>query len=64
MSTRLLVPLVGFVVPTPLIAYGIVIPQSCIAGVNELMLGFAATIAGVCVTYFAGVSVALRERGR
>jgi ubiquinone/menaquinone biosynthesis C-methylase UbiE len=29
-------PLLGFVIPTVLIGYGIVIPRSCIAGVNQL----------------------------
>ncbi len=62
MKTRHLLPLVGFVVPTVLIGYGVVIPQSCIAGVNELTIGFATTIVGACVTYVVGVRSALRER--
>jgi ABC-type Fe3+ transport system permease subunit len=61
MVLRLLWPLVGFVVPTVVIGYGFVIPRSCIAGVNELTLGFASTIAGACVTYVMGVRAALRE---
>jgi len=32
MKLRYLLPLVGFVVPTVVIGYGIVIPRSCIAG--------------------------------
>ena len=32
-------PLAGFVVPTLLIGYGVVIPRSCIAGWNELKQG-------------------------
>ena len=62
MKPRHLLPLVGFVVPTVLIGYGIVIPRSCIAGVNELTIGFATTILGACITYVVGVRSALRER--
>jgi hypothetical protein len=58
---RHLLPLVGFVVPTVLIGYGVVIPRSCIAGVNELTIGFATTVIGACVTYVVGVRNALRE---
>ena len=36
MKPRHYVPLVGFVVPTVLIGYGVVIPRSCIAGINDL----------------------------
>jgi hypothetical protein len=61
-SARHLVPLIGFVVPTVLIGYGFVIPRSCIAGLNELTIGFATTILGACVTYVVGVRSALRER--
>ena len=35
MRLRHLLPLASFVVPTVVIGYGIVIPRSCIAGVNE-----------------------------
>ena len=62
MKPRHLLPLVGFVVPTVLIGYGVVIPRSCIAGMNELTIGFATTIVGACVTYVVGVRGALRER--
>jgi hypothetical protein len=54
-----LVPLVAFVLPTLVIGYGVVIPRSCIAGINELTLGFASTIVGACITYFAGLRMAL-----
>jgi hypothetical protein len=64
MNLRLLWPLVGFVVPTVVIGYGFVIPRSGIAGVNELTIGFATTIAGACVTYVMGVRAALREAKR
>jgi len=52
---------VGFVAPTAIIGFGIVIPRSCIAGVNELSIGFATTILGACVTYLLGVRAALRS---
>ena len=51
MKARYYVPLVGFVVPTVVIGYGVVIPRSCIAGVNELTIGFATTVIGACLTY-------------
>jgi len=60
MSLRLLAPLAAFVVPTTAIGYGIVIPRSCIAGVNALTIGFATTLLGACVTYLAGVRAARR----
>jgi hypothetical protein len=64
MRLRHFAPLVGFVLPTVAIGYGVVIPASCIAGVNELTVGFAATIAGACVTYWLGIRAVLREHGR
>jgi hypothetical protein len=63
-TPRHYVPLVGFVVPTLLIGYGVVIPRSCIAGINELTLGFGTTILGACVTYVLGLRAALRDRTR
>jgi hypothetical protein len=62
MRARHLLPLVGFVVPTAVIGYGVVIPRSCIAGVNDLTVGFASTIVGACVTYVLGLRAALRDR--
>jgi len=53
-------PLLGFVVPTLVIGYGIVIPRSCIAGINELTFGFGSTIVGAVVTYVAGIRAASR----
>ncbi len=55
MKARYFLPLLGFVVPTVVIGYGFVIPNSCIAGVNDLTIGFATTVAGACATYWAGV---------
>ena len=54
-------PLAGFVVPTTVIGYGFMIPHSCIAGVNELSLGFGAAIAAGCVSYILGVRAALKS---
>ena len=62
MNTRLYLPLVGFVVPTVLIGYGVVIPHSCIAGLNELTIGFASSIVGACVTYVLGIRAALKRQ--
>ncbi len=61
MKLNYLLPLVGFAVPTILIGYGIVIPRSCIAGVNELTVGFAATVVGASVTYRLGLRSVLRD---
>jgi len=64
MKARHYVPLVGFVVPTVLIGYGFVIPRSCIAGVNELTIGFATTIVGACLTYVTGIRAVLKHQQR
>ena len=58
---RLFVPLIAFVVPTVVIGYGFVIPRSCIAGWNQLTLGFGATVVGACLTYVAGLRQAARS---
>jgi SAM-dependent methyltransferase len=52
---RLYLPLVGFVLPTLVIGYGVVIPSSCIRGVNELSIGFGTTVFGAVLTYLAGI---------
>ncbi len=64
LTLRHFVPRIGFVVPTAIMGYGVMIPQSCIAGVNELTLGFSGSIVGACVTYWLGLRALLRERGR
>jgi hypothetical protein len=61
MKAKYFVPLVGFVLPTLAIGYGIVIPHSCIAGVNELSLGFATTLLGACASYYGGVRAVRRD---
>lgn len=56
------IPLLGFVLPTVVVGYGVVIPRSCIAGVNELTIGFGTTILGAVLTYLAGQRAALPQR--
>jgi SAM-dependent methyltransferase len=56
---RYYLPLVGFVVPTLIVGYGLVIPRSVIAGVNQLTIGFGTTILGAIFTYIAGIRIAL-----
>jgi hypothetical protein len=53
-------PLVGFVVPTLVIGYGFMIPRSCIAGVNDLSIGFGGAIAAGCVSYVLGIRSVLK----
>jgi len=38
-----------------------VIPKSCIAGVNDLTIGFATTVVGACVTYWFGLQTVVRD---
>jgi hypothetical protein len=61
MRLRYFSPLVGFVVPTLVIGFGYVIPKSCIAGINDLTLGFLSSVVGASVSYWAGVRMVLRE---
>jgi ABC-type Fe3+ transport system permease subunit len=58
------IPLIGFVIPTVVIGYGFVIPNSCIAGWNPQSVGFASTVFGACATYFAGIRIVLRDRAK
>ncbi|HTJ40592.1 MAG TPA: hypothetical protein VL463_00805 [Kofleriaceae bacterium] len=55
------VPLIGFLVPTVAIGYGVVIPRNGIGGVNELTVGFGATLVAATITYVIGVLAALRR---
>lgn len=57
----LYLPLVLHLIPTLGVGYFIVIPQSCIAGVNELTIGFAAANLGFVLAYAAGVKLALKR---
>ena len=61
LSLRHFMPLIGFVVPTLLIGYGFVIPNSCVAGFNELTLGLAITLASACVSYRLGLRALARD---
>ena len=61
MKLRYFYPLLGFVIPTVVIGYGIVIPRSCIAGINDLTIGFASSVIGACVTYYFGVRAAAND---
>ena len=62
MTFKHYVPLLGFLVPTVVIGYGFVIPRSCISGVNELTVGFGATLVGACVTYVFGLRAVFPRR--
>jgi hypothetical protein len=42
----------------------VVIPRSCIAGINELTIGFATTVIGACLTYIAGIRTVLKDQRR
>jgi arsenite methyltransferase len=63
-NLRLYLPLLGFVVPTLAIGYGVVIPRSCIAGVNPLSIGFGTTVLGAAMTYVAGLRLAVPSCSR
>jgi hypothetical protein len=52
-------PLVAFVLPTLVTAYGVVIPNSPIAGVNSLTIGFGTTVLGACLAYLAGIRMVI-----
>ncbi len=55
------VPLVGFLIPSAVIAYGFVLPRAGFSGVNELSIGFGSSLVGAAVTYVIGVFMALRR---
>ncbi|HEY8945448.1 MAG TPA: methyltransferase domain-containing protein [Polyangiaceae bacterium] len=57
-QVRLYVPLLGFVIPTLAMGYGVVLPRHGICGVNEITLGFGSTVFGAALTYVAGVRLA------
>jgi hypothetical protein len=61
MKLRYLVPLIVFVVPTVVIGYGFVIPNSPIAGLNELTIGFGTIVLGACLTYLAGIQIVIKD---
>ena len=61
MNLKHFVPLFTFVLPTLVIGYGVVIPNSPIAGVNALTIGFGTTVLGACVAYLAGIQLVIRN---
>lgn len=62
MKPRYFTPLAGFIVPSLLIGFGVVIPGSCIAGVNELTVGFASSLLGAAGAYLLGIRTVLADR--
>jgi len=54
-------PLLGFVPPSLVIGFGVVIPGSCIAGVNQLSVGFATTLLGACGAYWLGIRAVVAD---
>jgi ABC-type Fe3+ transport system permease subunit len=61
MKLKYTIPLIGFVVPPLVIGYGFVIPNSAIAGVNQLSVGFGTTVLGACLAYFAGIHLVMKD---
>ena len=61
MKLRYLVPLIVFVVPTVVIGYGFMIPNSPIAGLNGLTVGFGTTLLGACLTYLTGIQMVMKD---
>jgi hypothetical protein len=62
MRARYFSPLVGFIVPSVLIGFGFVIPGSCIAGINNLTVGFATSLLGASGAYWLGIRTVLADR--
>lgn len=56
-------PLVLHLIPTLGIGFLVVIPKSCIAGINELTIGFAAANLGFVLSYVGGVRLARLQGG-
>lgn len=62
LTFRDVLPLVGFVVPTIVTAYGSVMPRHGITGLNELTVGFASTVFGASLAYMIGLRAAIGRR--
>jgi hypothetical protein len=62
MKPRYFKPLLGFILPSILIGFGVVIPGSCIAGVNQLSVGFATSLFGAAGAYWLGIRAVLADR--
>jgi hypothetical protein len=56
-----LVPLFAFLLPTLVIGYGVVIPNSAIAGMNALTIGFGTTLLGASLAYVAGIQAVIKS---
>ena len=61
MKLSYLVPLFAFLLPTLVIGYGVVIPNSAIAGMNALTIGFGTTLLGACLAYVAGIQAVIKS---
>src|SRR5262245_3312896 len=55
MKLSYLYPRFEFIVPAVVFRYGLLIPRSCIAGLNDLTIGFTVTLVCACVTYWIGL---------
>ena len=62
-QVKLYLPLAFHLIPTLGIGYLVVIPQSCIAGINELTIGFAAANLGFVLSYIGGIALARKHGG-
>ncbi len=62
-KTLAYLPLMLHLIPTLGVGYFIVIPQSCIAGINELTIGFAAANLGFVLSYVGGIRLARKQGG-
>jgi hypothetical protein len=62
MRPRYFTPLAGLIAPSAVIGFGVVIPGSCIEGVNQLTIGFATTLLGACISYWLGIRSVLSDR--
>jgi hypothetical protein len=61
MKFQCVIALLAFVLPTLVIGYGFMIPNSPIAGFNELTAGFGTTVLGACLTYFVGIHLVMKD---
>ncbi len=62
LSLRHFYPLLAFLIPTMLIGYGVVIPLSPIAGLNQYRVGFGSALLGAVIAYWQGIRIALRKQ--
>ena len=55
-------PFLGYLLPTLLITYGVVVPGSCIVGVNAETVGFGAAMVAAGLAQWLGIRLALQGR--